>query len=204
MTTITTNELRSLLRQREGIKLDFKREMYQLDHQDKKVKTEHWDEFLKDLLALANGNSGYARDTGYLIVGVDNILKPDGTRDLLDIGADVKLEARQLIEKVNAACHPKMPDIRCEYISLDGNRILVTRIPPSPYLHETTRKLRAKNGKEYTEHTAFVRRTEGNYPGSQSEREAITDEKRSLFTKRFDVTPIVVAYKDRLALRGGL
>jgi hypothetical protein len=168
---------------------------------DKNAKSEHWDEFIKDILALDNGNYGYADKTGFLIIGAENTLKPDGTRELFDIG-DVKLDEKQLIEKLNAACHPKMADIRCEYISLDGKWILVICIPPSPHLHETTRRLKTKRT-EYTERIAFVRRTEGIFAATQEERTIIVEEKRRLGPERFDVdvAPIVMAYKERLASR---
>jgi len=66
------DELRKLMRQREpeNIKLDFKQKLHAIDHSNKKVRAEHWNELIKDILALANGNIGTASQTGYLIIGV--------------------------------------------------------------------------------------------------------------------------------------
>ena len=81
-----SEELGELLRQPEGLKLDFKSEFYKIDHPDNNVKKLHWDEFIKDILALANGNVGVAGQTAHLIIGVGDKLKADGTRDLYDVG----------------------------------------------------------------------------------------------------------------------
>lgn len=101
---MNVDQLRELIRQQEGLKLEFKRELYSLNHSDPKIRAWHWDEFIKDVLALANGNVGTADQTAYLIIGVGDELK-DGTRSFHDVG-DVCLTAQQIIEKVNSACEP--------------------------------------------------------------------------------------------------
>ena len=109
-----------------------------------------WDEFIKDILALTNGNVNAANLDGLLVIGAGDALFPDGTRELFD-ASGLQLAAQQIQVKVNSACHPPVPDIHCEQISLDGKTLWVVSIPPSPYLHETNRDLRTVKG-EFDEH----------------------------------------------------
>jgi len=89
---MTPEELRSLIGKEEGLKLDFKRE-YKLQPKPpegvnpqewKQFVKGQWDEFIKDILALTNGNFGTVKDAGFLIIGVGDQLLPDGTRQLYD------------------------------------------------------------------------------------------------------------------------
>jgi hypothetical protein len=183
------DKLRQLLRQREpeDLKLEFKRELYCIYHPERKVQNMHWDEFIKDILALANGNVGTAQQTGYLIIGVADKLNQHGTRDLYDVG-DVKLTATQILQKVNGACKPRLPTIYCYTILFEGKRILIITIPPTPYLHETVRSLKTPN-RIYPENTVFIRRKEGIGLADTFERQAILAEKKG--TPSHVVAPIV-------------
>jgi len=172
-----SKKLQELIRQPEGLKLDFKREFYKIDHPDKRVRKWQWDEFIKDILALANGNVGVAAETAYLIIGVENQLKADGTRDLYDVG-DVSCTRQQILEKVNSACSPPLPDAHCDTVVLEEHSIFVVSIPPSPHLHETTRRLATPSGTAHPESTVFIRRGEGTFPATIPERRAIEADKR--------------------------
>jgi len=177
------NELSQLIRQPEGLKLDFKRELYKINHSDGKVRSKHWDEFIKDILALVNGNVGVADQPAFLIIGVGDELRADGTRDLYDIG-NIRVTHQEILDKVNSACYPPLPDIRCSTVEIAGNRILIVSVPSTPHLHETTRRLVTSGGPVYPESTVFVRRGEAIYPASEAERHAILSEKQSLLSKQ--------------------
>lgn len=192
-------KLQELISQKEGLKLDFKRE-YKLTSEPptpdtKKQEWEayvkgQWDEFIKDVLALANGNSGTANQAGFLIVGADDELLPDGTRRLYDTSY-LAITEQQLLRRINGACSPALPDIHCERIVLSGKNILVIEIPPSPHVHETTRKLETTKGefdgsgtlrffktdKVYTARTVFIRHGEGIEIASDAERRVLALEK---------------------------
>lgn len=195
---MTPEELRDIISQTEGLKLDFKRE-YKLSNTtpagtDKQLWNEfikgQWDEFIKDILALANGNVGVSHLTGQLIIGVDDVLSPDGTRSLFDT-LDLQLEASQIIAAVNSACDPPIADILLERVVIDGKSICVMSIPPSPYVHETIRQLNITKGsfdgagklrhsevvKTYTLRTVFIRRGESIYPATNAERIALAADK---------------------------
>lgn len=86
------NLLRNLLREKEGLKLEFKKE-YQIyvngyisgDSNDKNDLSEgQWHELIKDVISIANGNIGTNSLTGYLIIGASDKQNQDGNRTLYD------------------------------------------------------------------------------------------------------------------------
>jgi hypothetical protein len=172
-----SEQLRELIKQEEGAKLDFKIKLYEIYSSEKE---QHWDEFIKDILSLTNGNIGTAKEIGYLVIGVGDKLKPDGTRDLLNVD-DVKLNRKQLLDKVSSACHPPLPDIRCETVLLDGKNLFVVSIPPSPYLHELSRYLKTPK-KGYSPYTVLIRRKDGEkvYEASEEEKQKLRKEKETI------------------------
>jgi len=196
-------EITQLLSQEEGLKLDFKRE-YELNHPDRKVRAAKWNEFIKDILALTNGNVGTASQTGHLVIGAGDILRPDGTRELFDVRKQgLKLSRQQIIEKVNACCHPPISDLFYSKVEVEGTWLAVIEIPPSPFVHETTRRLDAFKT-TYSEGTVFIRRTEGIYPATQAERDALTREKQRLLEDHFAVKELAEAeahYRRHLILQ---
>ena len=177
---MNSETLRQLLCQRESLKPDFKREFYKISHGKPNVREMEWGEFIKDILALTNGNVEVAGQTGYLIIGAADELRPDGTRQLYDVG-NIELNAQQILEKVNSCCHPPLADIRCDIVALDGIRLLVISIPPSPHLHETTRPIKTKKNKQYPENSVFIRRGEGIYLASIEERQVILADKQRAY-----------------------
>ncbi len=170
-------ELRHLIKQDEGPKLDFKQKLHDIFHSDKDVKKMQWGEFIKDILALANGYPGTADQTAHLIIGVADKRNDDGERALHDIG-DVALTAEQILEKVNNSCHPRLLRLICEPKILDKYRILVISIPPSPSLHELTQRLTVAQRTTFNEGTVFVRRGSAIHPANKDERDAIFQEKQ--------------------------
>jgi hypothetical protein len=124
-------------------------------------------------------------------------LHPDSTRQLYDTSY-LGITRQQIMGKVNEACSPKLVDLYCEYVILDGHQICVIKIPPSPYIHETNRQLEIfqgkfddtgklrqliKSPKTYTPHTAFIRRGEDIHPATNDERRKLDEEKKLLFTE---------------------
>ena len=172
---MNSEDLQHLLQRPEGLKLDFKQEFYHIDHPKTAVQEREWGELIKDILALANGNVGTADQTGYLIIGAGDVVRPDGSRPLFDIG-NIQISTKHLLEKVNAVAEPPFADLNIERLMIDSKRLLVITIPPSPHLHETKRQLLTRKG-TYSERTILVRRSEHIYIASHRERMAIEGEK---------------------------
>ena len=193
-----SEQLRQFVSQpHESAKLDFKIELYKIYQPKPTVpsdiqkwadeKEQQWAELVKDILALTNGNIGTARQAAYLIIGADDKLKLDGTPNLRDVGETTPSQ-KEIYEKVNSFCHPRIPDLRCHKIELDGKRLLVVSIPPSPYLHRLSKQLKTPK-KEFSPHTILVRRGDGEeiYEASREEQEAIENEKQALSYAQIEV-----------------
>jgi Putative DNA-binding domain len=183
-----SSSLRKLVSQpTESAKLDFKIKLYKFYEPEpitsadkpkwKEDKLQQWAELVKDVIALTNGNVGTAEETGYLIIGVGDELKADGTRTLLDVGNTVPSRTK-ILEKVNVYCDPKLPDLHCDKIKIRGVNLFVISIPPSPYLHRISKHLKTPK-KEYSPHTVLIRRKDGEetYEASPKEVEEIENEK---------------------------
>lgn len=165
-------ELRTLLNQPENPKLEFKREFYQIHHKDQQVRRQQWGELIKDLLALANGNVGFAGKAGYLVIGVDE------QRHLYDC-TDISINKQQILQKVNNYCQPHLPDLQIESIFIGGKNIIVIIIPPTPHLHETTQDIQTSNKRVFPAYTVFVREGDSIITASEAVREVIKKEKAS-------------------------
>jgi len=173
-------ELRQIIGQPEGLKLDFKRKLHKIFHSDEDYRKTQRDEFIRDILSLTNGNFGTAEQTGYLIIGVGDELKADGSRDLFNVG--YLLSPKQILQRVNSACYPPIPDIHCETVEVDGKKIFVVSIPPSPHLHRTLRELVTPT--KYPIGTVFIRRNEEIFPATPEECDVILIEKERVFAPK--------------------
>ncbi len=175
-----SQQLRQLISQPEGLKLDFKRELHKLKHSDQDYAKRQGHEFIRDVLSLTNGNVNTAEQKGYLIIGVGDELRPDGTRDLFDVSN--LLTPKQILQRVNSACDPPIPDVRCETVEIDGKNIFVVSIPPSPHLHRTRKDLTTPST-TYSAGTVFIRRNEEIFPATPEECNVILREKERFFAK---------------------
>lgn len=138
--------------------LEFKREM-KLFTADGKVAEKPRDEFIKDILGLANGNSHTIRKTKYLIVGADNKTF-DENKERVRHPVDYRLPTQSEIAKwLNSACTPAVVGLECEKICFKGDWLFVVKIQPTFDLHETARVLITPSA-TYPEHTVFMRQDE--------------------------------------------
>lgn len=170
-------ELREILRQPEGPKLEFKQSFYQIHASDPKQCNREWGELVKDILALANGNIGFASQKGYLIIGVGDSLDSSGNRSLHSC-EHVTLDRQQILRKVNGYCNPPLSNIDIDWIDIDNCKIIVITIPVTYDLHETTKDLQTKN-RVFPERVIFIRRGDDVCNASQQERDGILEDKKS-------------------------
>lgn len=183
-----TTRLRALLTQPEGANLEFKQQYYKLSATKDESKKREKDEFIKDILSLANGNANVAGETSYLIIGVADTIGSDGERDIHGVGS-LTVTSSEILQMVNAACEPPIEDLQCEIISLDDKNILVISIPPGPHLHETIRGLTTSRS-AFTERTVFIRRNESIEVASARDRSAIQELKAARLQDQQNAPPI--------------
>ncbi len=184
---MTDKKLAVLLSQPEGPKLDFKQELT-IYHSDRNVCDWARDELIKDILALANGNALVAGQPGHLIFGVADKLQPDGTPQILGVTGKIPTRV-EILDIINPACMPHLEDIDVQLHEVEKRQILVITIPPTPHLHETTRELKTKPDKTYSNYVLFTRHNEQVRIASAQEREAIRDAKQRYFKQRRTVKP---------------
>ncbi|MDV3347880.1 WD40 repeat domain-containing protein [Leptothoe sp. LEGE 181152] len=178
-------ELQNLLKEREGLKLDFKREPHKINHPNQDVKRWQRDEFIKDILALTNGGIGTANQTAYLIYG---IAESDGQNIFYDFSFEYfateneikNLSALEqtLLEIVNNACSPPIQSLVCDLHKIEESKIFVISIPPTFTLHAITRKLTTGRNKTYSKTVTFIRHNQAIDICDPTERENILDDKK--------------------------
>lgn len=166
--------------------VEFKREL-NLYNENGKINSSSRDEFVKDILALANGNTHIVGDTKYLVVGADDKLN-DNKRQIYDVTGRKLPSASDIQKIVNAVCYPAITGIQATFVEIDGKNLYVISIPPLPSLYETIRDLRTP--KKYNEHLVFVRRDEDIGIASAKEREAIAQLKYLHFSRSKNVPPV--------------
>ena len=187
---VKTDELLKLLREHEGPMLEFKRRWYDIDSSDGVTKAVQRDELIKDVLALANGSASTAGRVGHLIIGASDEVDEEGHRALFDAIAFPAEGMRQrLLQMVSSACNPALEDVSFEVVHMDGKRLGVLTVHPSPHLHETTRELKTPS-RSYCEHVVFTRSGETIRIASAEERAAIARLKRLRFKEHRNVPPV--------------
>lgn len=178
---VNAQTLQQLLLQKEGPTLEFKQQLYDLFATNGAAKNRQTDELIKDMLSLANGSPTVAGQQAYLVIGADDTLAPDGTRQLYDVTGRRPTE-REILQRVNAACNIPIERIQCDDVSIDGKLLFVITIFPSPYLHETNRSLTTPRT-TYSQHVVFMRHNESIEIAAAVDRTAILDRKRQHFNE---------------------
>jgi WD40 repeat protein len=166
-------KLRQLITQPEGVKLEFKRDLYRFVSKDErthrldgKLYDPQWHEFLKDIISLANGNIGTAHEDAYLIIGVE-----DKTKILVGVNTSNTIFERkdsvirkQIIDKLGEVCEQTFQNLFYETQELDGKKLIVITIPPSDALYELKTRLKpnpSARSEGFEIKTVFLRRGDG-------------------------------------------
>lgn len=143
--------------------LEFKRELKLFSVG--KVVEKARDEFIKDILALANGNSHTIRKTKYIIIGADNKqFDENGERVRYSVNYQVPTQS-DIAKWLSKACSPAVVGMECEMVMYKDDCLFVITIHPTFDLHETTRELNTPGG-TYREHTVLMRHDEHVFPAS--------------------------------------
>jgi len=185
---MNNTELELLLHRPESATLDFKRQFYNIDAADGNIRKRQRQEFVKDILSLANGNANVAGETAHLVIGAAETLDENGNRELFDVGG-LDIKSQKLLGIVNSFCEPPLQDLWCDIVEIDNKQLLVITIPPSPYLYETTQKLETPT-QTYSPYVVFVRRDENVDIASAREREAIAQLKRLRYQETQNAPPV--------------
>lgn len=124
---MTFEEIMQLINQAESPALEFKRELHRIFDTDGNIRSRQRDELIRDILALANGNTTTAGENAYLIFGVDDEFDPESGRNV--VGVMGKLPSRrEILSIIRRASEPPVEDIVCEQVEVEAKIIFVITI----------------------------------------------------------------------------
>jgi hypothetical protein len=153
------SQLKILLADSENPKLEFKSQWYcNTDQLDDKG----WGEFLKDLITLANGNSGFAGQSGYLIIGAsDEDPRIGQQREISNVARNGMLSNLQklretTLRKLRETCSPSPADINLNFIEVEGKHLLIIEVPPPVDAVKLDRDLNTR-GMRFKKGTVLIR-----------------------------------------------
>lgn len=154
---MTIEELKSIIKQGENAKVDFKSEWYKYSEAKKpKINSE----FVRDMLALANGDIHSVNKTSYLIIG---IMDDNDTRDDENVTSVEDIDnkiydfdkskmmfldkfTQQLLDTLNNYSQPEFLALDIKWYELgEDTNILVLAIPPHGRLISLSEDLRLDN-----------------------------------------------------------
>jgi len=134
---MTSEELKEIIKNGENAKVDFKREWYK--------KEDLKGEFVKDILALTNGDIHSIDKIAYLIIGIT-----DNTKEFYDFdSSSIKNLGRfkkQLLDILNGYSQPEFTSLDIEWVEFGDGDVLVLSIPPRGTLLSLSKDLKLKNG----------------------------------------------------------
>ncbi len=188
---MTPDELLRLINQPESPSLEFKRELHRIFDPDTKIKGRHRDEFVRDILSLANGNTTTAGQNSYLIIGVEDDYDPDLGRAIRGITGRVPIR-REILSIIRPVSEPPVEDLACETVEIESKQVFVITIFPSPHVHEITRNLNPIDGKYYSEYVIFMRSGDSIQIANTKERQAIQDVKSFRYADSRKANPVIV------------
>jgi len=173
------SQLKSLLAQAENPKLEFKSGWYS---NTDKLDDKGWGEFLKDIVALANGNIGYVGQSAYLIVGADDA-DPDSNQLRLTFHIDERgmlsnlQKLREVVlRKLREICSPPPSEIKIDFINFEPNKnLLVIEIPPPINVLKLDRDLNTR-GMRFKKGTVLLRAGQDISVADPTEINALTNE----------------------------
>jgi len=170
---LNEEELKNILENnpKETYTIEYKRDWYwdndtllNKDKEKNKGKDQQklWDEFLKDLLALANANLGYVGKTRYLIVGYDEktSTKHDVNPDKISDLTNLTVFRNNISKKLKSRCNTKLEQLEIYFVDCENKskRLLIFEIPSPTVLIELTIDLQSKSNKVFSANTVFIRK----------------------------------------------
>jgi predicted HTH transcriptional regulator len=131
-------ELKELITQGENAKVDFKRQWYK--------KEDLKGEFVKDMLALANGDIHSTNKRAYLIIGIEDESKSFFDFDTSAIPRSLDKLTQQLLEILNNFSQPEFLSLEIDWVDYDDQEVLVLSVAPHGRVISLSKDLQLKRG----------------------------------------------------------
>jgi len=122
---MTIEELNEIIIKDENPKLDFKR-----DYESNKEKSE----YLKDIIALANGSVNSIGETAYLIFGIQESQNVNNEIYGIQIDKSSQTIQQDFINRLNSCLVNPIQDLKVQEFEIESKKILVVEIPFQGYL----------------------------------------------------------------------
>jgi predicted HTH transcriptional regulator len=134
---MTTEELQTIIDQGENAKVDFKRQWYK--------KEDIKGEFVKDMLALGNGDIHSIDKMAYLIIGIE-----DKNKNFFEFEAPAMKSpsrfVKEILQNLNNYSQPEFTSLEVEWVEYGKGDVLVFSIKPQGRLISLSKNLKLKNG----------------------------------------------------------
>jgi len=134
-------ELKKIIKEDENAKVDFKQEWYKYS---KRIDNE----FIRDMIALANGDIFSIEKASYLIIGIVDGSKEAINFDVSKIDRSLDKFKRNLLQVLNNYAQPPFLDLNIEWIDYQEKEILVLSIPPHQRLIYLSKDLSIDDNKK--------------------------------------------------------
>jgi len=130
---MTTEELQTIIDQGENAKVDFKRQWYK--------KEDVKGEFVKDMLALANGDIHSIDKTAYLIIGIEDKNKNFFEFEVPAMKSPSRF-VKEILQNLNNYSQPEFTLLELEWVEYGKGDVLVFSIKPHGRLISLSRDLK--------------------------------------------------------------
>ncbi len=165
--------LKELIEIWENPKLDFKREWYWNKNMPKEVKTSQQGDFVRDVIALANGHPDFIGQVAYLIIGIE-----DDTKKIYNFDKSVTEPfdkfKQQIVEIVNNYAQPNIIDLDINWVKGINEKVLVISIKPQKDVIHIFKDLQTPKG-TIDRGTTFFRVGENNRVASPDVTEKLKE-----------------------------
>jgi len=128
-------DLQAIIEQGKNAKIDFKKEWYKKKNLKK--------EFIRDILALVNGDIHSIDQMAYLIIGIDDNKEVFNFDDSA-IPSSLKKLTQQLLKILNRYSQPKFLSLDIEWINYNEQKVLVLSVAPLGQLISLSKDLKLK------------------------------------------------------------
>lgn len=135
--SLTASDLSKILRETEGLKLEFKLEY---DLSGGAGSEQRKGEFAKDILSLVNTAGRNAFDFAYMVIGAGDKIQADGSRLRKSILSG-QYTSPLVLDIVNASCAPQIKEMIITEIEVDETLYCVIVLPPSPQIHSFSKNI---------------------------------------------------------------
>ncbi|MBW3020729.1 ATP-binding protein, partial [Candidatus Woesearchaeota archaeon] len=143
---INVEIIKEKIQENESPILEFKKEWYWNNNTSRTEMGNRWGEFIKDIISLSNGYSGFVGQDRYLIIGycereskIFNINKNE-----INNLQDLRKFHKKLVQKLELYTSPTLLNLEINFVEIENSSLLIFKIPSPIHLTELRSELKTK------------------------------------------------------------